>query len=176
MYTHCPHTCSAVTAGLRRAIEESGLAPFEYRVVSFSFDPNETADGLRSFRRRMQLPEGWVTLRARNPEALERTLKALDFHTISIGSEDFDHPNLIVVLSPDMRLASYLFGVTFSPSELRRSVRRARDGVSPVDAWRVNLFLFAAIGFFASTAAFAALLSRNRARRRTLATGSDLSK
>ena len=166
MYTHCPHTCSAVTAGVRRAIDQSGLAPAEYRVVSFSFDPNETADGLRAFRTRMQLPDDWTVLRARDPEVLERTLKALDFRTISVGDGDFDHPNLVAVLAPDRRLAGYLFGVTFSPSELARLVRRARDGVSAVEVWRVYFFLFAAIGFLASAAVFAVLLSRRRARHR----------
>jgi cytochrome oxidase Cu insertion factor (SCO1/SenC/PrrC family) len=165
MYTRCPHTCSAVTAGVRRAIDQSGLTPSEYRVLSFSFDPNETADGLRAFRARLQLPNDWLTLRARDPGTLERTLKALDFRTISMGNGDFDHPNLVAVLAPDMRLAGYLFGVTFSPTELARSVRRARDGVSAVDVWRIHFFLFTVIGFLASVGMFVVLLSRRRARQ-----------
>jgi len=165
MYTRCPHTCSAVTAAVRRAIDQSGLAPPEYRILSFSFDPSETADGLRAFRVRMQLPDDWLTLRARDPQTLERTLTALDFRTISMGHGDFAHPNLIAILTPDMRLAGYLFGVTFSPTELARSLRRARDGVSAVDTWHAYFFLFAAIGFLASAAVCAVLLSRRRARR-----------
>jgi protein SCO1/2 len=166
MYTHCPHTCSAVTAGVRRAIDQSGLAPSEYRVLSLSFDPNETPDGLRAFRARMQLPNDWLTLRARDTESLQRLLTALDFRTISMGNGDFDHPNLVAILAPDMRLAGYLFGVNFSPTELARLIRRAREGISAADAWRLYIFLFAAIGFLASAAVFAVLLSRKRARQR----------
>lgn len=164
MYTRCPTTCSAVTAGLRRALAESGLAPSEYRILSFSFDPKETDDGLRAFRARMQLPAEWLTLRPRQPETLERTLKALDFRTITLAEGNFEHPNLVAVLASDMRLAGYLFGVNFSPSELARLVRRARDGVSTVEAWRPYFFLFATLGFLASALLFAALLSRRRAR------------
>jgi cytochrome oxidase Cu insertion factor (SCO1/SenC/PrrC family) len=165
MYTRCPHTCSAVTTGLRRALDRSGLAPSEYRVVSFSFDPDETDAGLREFRARMRLPADWLTLRARSPEALARTLAALDFHTIAMDGGDFDHPNLVAVLAPDRRLAGYLFGIDFSGATLARMVRGARGGVSAIDAARPHLFLVAVVGFVASGAAFMLLLARRRARR-----------
>jgi protein SCO1/2 len=160
MYTHCPHTCSALTAGLRRALDRSGLAPSEYRIVSFSFDPRETDERLRAFRTRMQLPSSWWTLRARDPSSLQATLRSLDFRTISTADGDFDHPNLVAILAPDRRLASYLFGIEFSPSALARAVRRARNGFSPVDSWRPYLFFFAAVGFSGSAAAFGLLLWR----------------
>jgi protein SCO1/2 len=160
MYTHCPHTCSALTAGLRRALDRSGLSPSEYRIVSVSFDPEETDERLRAFRARMHLPGGWLTLRARDQSSLQGTLRSLDFRTISTGDGDFDHPNLVAILAPDQRLVSYLFGIDFSPSALARDVRRARDGFSPVDSWRPYLFFFAAVGFTASAAAFGLLLWR----------------
>jgi len=162
MYTRCPGTCSALTAEVRRALDQSGLAPTDYRIVSFSFDPHETADGLREFRDRMQLPSSWLTLRARTPAALERTLKSLDFRTITRGDGNFDHPNLVAVLAPDQRLAGYLFGIAFSPTELARAVRRARDGVSAADAWRPYAFLFAALGFLGSAWVLALLLAQRR--------------
>jgi protein SCO1/2 len=160
MYAHCPHTCSAVTTGLRRALKQSGLSPSEYRIVSFSFDPKETDEQLRQFRARLHLPSSWLTLRARDPLSLQRTLRSLDFRTISTTDGDFDHPNLVAVLAPDRRLASYLFGINFSPKALAGAVRRARVGVSPVDSWRPYLFFFAAVGFIGSTALFGFLLLR----------------
>jgi len=160
MYTHCPHTCSALTAGLQRALDRSGLAPSEYRIVSFSFDPEETDERLRAFRARMHLPESWVTLRARDPSSLQATLRSLDFRTISTADGDFDHPNLVAILAPDRRLASYLFGIEVSPRALARDVRRARNGVTPVDSWRPYLFFFATFGFVGSAVAFGVLLWR----------------
>jgi hypothetical protein len=162
MYTRCPSTCSAVTAALRRALNESGLTTAEYRVISFSFDPQETDAGLREFRARLHLPPEWLTLRARDSRALERTLRSLDFRTITTDDGTFDHPNLVAILAADMRLAGYLLGVNVSPSELARAVRRARDGVSAVDWWRPYLFLFAAVGFVASAVVFGVLLSRQK--------------
>ncbi len=173
MYTHCPHTCSALTAGLRRAVDQSGLSPSEYRIVSFSFDPQETDERLRQFRARMHLPSSWLTLRADDPLSLQRTLRSLDFRTISTADGDFDHPNLVAVLAPDQRLASYLFGVDFSPSALARAVRRARNGISPVDSWRPYLFFFAVVGFAGSAMVFGMLMRRRKksANSRRLAAG-----
>jgi len=162
IYTRCPHTCSAITTALKRALAESGLQPDSYRVLSFSFDPAETATGLRDFRVRMGLPPDWLTLRAGDGAALERTLRAIDFRTISTGGGGFDHPNLVAVLAPDMRLAGYVFGVSFAPDELGGVVRRARAGVSVLDRWRRVLFFFAVIGFAASGALFLWLWSRRR--------------
>jgi len=167
IYTRCPHTCSAITTALKRALAESGLQPDSYRVLSFSFDPAETATGLQEFRTRMGLPPDWLTLRAGDGAALERTLRAIDFRTISTGDGGFDHPNLVAVLAPDMRLAGYVFGVTFAPDELGVVVRRARTGVSVLDRWRPVVFFFAVIGFAASGALFLWLWSRRRRARMT---------
>jgi cytochrome oxidase Cu insertion factor (SCO1/SenC/PrrC family) len=172
MYTRCLGTCPAITASLRRALDQSGLAASEYRVLSFSFDPNETNDGLRQFRTRMRLPADWLVLRARDAPALERTLKNLDIRTITVGDGNFEHPNLVAVLAPDKRLVAYLFGVNFSAADLAGTVRRARAGVSAVDAWRPYIFAIAALGFCASGLLFVWLLSERRARVRSHPQGS----
>jgi cytochrome oxidase Cu insertion factor (SCO1/SenC/PrrC family) len=164
MYTRCLGTCPAITANLHRALDQSGLAASEYRVLSFSFDPNETADGLRQFRSRMQLPADWLLLRTRDPQALERTLKSLDFRTITMEDGNFEHPNLVAVLAPDRRLVAYLFGVNFSAADLAGTVRRARAGVSDIDAWRPYIFFIAVLGFVISGLLFVWLLSKRRLR------------
>jgi protein SCO1/2 len=166
MYTRCPHTCSAITTALRSALQRSALDPAEYRILSFSFDPHETAAGLQAFRARMRLPAEWLTLRARDPAALDRTLAGLDFRTITVAGNEFEHPNLVAVLAPDMRLTGYIFGINFSSAELARAVRRARAGVSAFDAWRAALFFFAAVGFLVSALLFGTLVARRRARAR----------
>jgi cytochrome oxidase Cu insertion factor (SCO1/SenC/PrrC family) len=165
MYTRCPHTCSALTTALRRALESSGLRATEYRVLSFSFDPKETGEGLRTFRDRLDVPPSWPTLRASDAASLQRTLASLDFRTVARGDGEFDHPNLVAVLTPDFELAGYVFGVNFSPTELARTVRRARTGVSWIDRWQAAVFFVAAMGFVGSTLAFVFLLHRRRARR-----------
>lgn len=163
IYTRCRYTCLPITAALRSALRQSGLQASEYRVLSFSFDPNETAESLAGFRHQLQLPAEWLTLRAKERESLERTLRALDFRTITMGDGQFEHPNLIAFLTPDRRLAGYLLGVTFSPSQLAAAVRGARNGVSPLAGWAGSVFAAAAIGLVASAFLFVTLLSKRRA-------------
>ncbi len=165
IYTRCPFTCTPITSALRSALEKSGLQGSQYRVVSFSFDPNETAEGLRAFRARMELPAPWLTLRAADAVAIERTLRALDFRTITIGNGEFAHPNLIAILAPDQRLVKYLFGTTFAPAELAAAVQRARSGAAFAEPWEPYLFTFAALGLLLSSLVFFSLLSRRWARR-----------
>jgi len=162
MYTSCPNTCSAVTSSLRRAIEQAGLATSGVHVVSFSFDPDETAENLKAFRARMNLPEQWITLRAGDKAALERTLRGLDFRTITLSAGVFEHPNLVAVLASGRRLSGFVFGVNFDATELANAVARARRGISVVDPWRPYFFFFAVVGFLFSAAAFAVLLARRR--------------
>lgn len=165
IYTRCAYTCGPITASLRSALDHSELQAAEYRVVSFSFDPAETTEGLRGFRTRMQLPQGWLLLRAADREALARTLVALDFRTITIGDGAIEHPNLVAFLTPDRRLAQYLFGVAFSASEVVAAVRRAQAGVSPLARWEGSLFAAAAVGLLLSAFVFFSLLSRRRRSR-----------
>jgi protein SCO1/2 len=162
IYTRCPYTCSPITAALRSALQASGLQPSEYRVVSFSFDPDETGESLRAFRRALQLPDSWLTLRAREPRALERTLGSLDFRTIKLGDGQYAHPNLIAVLAPDMRLTEYIFGVSFSPTQLAAAVRAARNGGSWVRGWHGHLLVFSGTGLLVSAFVFFTLLLKRR--------------
>ncbi len=162
IYTRCPFTCSPITNSLKAALRDSGLEPADYRVVSLSFDPYETGESLRRFREMLQLPDGWLTVRAAAPAALERTLGSLDFRTMTIGDGQYAHPNLLAVLTPDLRLNEYLLGVTFSPSQLAAAVRAARTGGTSARAWYRNLAVVSGVGLLVSATVFGALLLRRR--------------
>lgn len=165
IYTRCLHTCSPITNALRAALAAPALTARDYRVVSFSFDPGETGEGLRRFRDRMQLPAEWSTLRAGDAGALERTLAALDFRTITVGPGEIEHPNLVAILAPDRRLAEYVFGVNPTAAALRAALARARTGATGAGVER-HLLGVAAIGFVVSTLVFTALLVRRAGARR----------
>jgi cytochrome oxidase Cu insertion factor (SCO1/SenC/PrrC family) len=166
MYARCPHTCSPITQELVRALRESGLAASEYRVLSFSFDPEETEEAVRTFRERHALPPDWPALRATSPGALGRVLAALDFRTIRTGEAQFDHPNLVAVLTPDLRVSDYLLGVRFSPDALARSVRAARSGRLRSSTKGTLLTVGSALGLATSALAFMAVWERRRRRLR----------
>jgi len=163
IYTRCPFTCSPITAALKTALRESALAPSDYGVVSLSFDPRETGESLRAFRETLQLPTGWLTVRAATAEALERTLASMDFRTMAIGEGQYAHPNLLVVLTPEMRLNEYIFGVTFPPEQLAAAVRAARSGGASSYRWYGYVVVFSAVGLLLSAFVFFTLLLKRRA-------------
>jgi cytochrome oxidase Cu insertion factor (SCO1/SenC/PrrC family) len=162
IYTRCPTTCAALTASLQAALRASGLRPADYRALSFSFDPQETDASLAEFRERMRLPAEWVTLRAADPAALERTLRGLDFRTLQLDGGGFEHPNVVAVLDGDLRVVDYVYGLPPSPDALARTIRRARTGASPLDRWRPYALLLTGAGFALSAAVFLAVLGRRR--------------
>ena len=161
IYTHCPSTCSPITAALQTALRGSGLLPSDYRVVSLSFDPDETADSLAAFRARLRLAPEWLTVRAGDRTALEATLRALDVRTVTRDDGGFDHPNLIVVLGADRKLVGYVFGVAPAAAELSALLSRARGGAASASR-SAGLFGAAALGLALSAGVFVALLSRRR--------------
>jgi len=129
--------------------------------MSVSFDPDETAERLQMFRAHLGLPAEWLTLRARERTDLARMLAAIDFRTIVTDDGEFQHPNLIAILTPDFRLAGYLFGVDFAPNELADAVRQARVGpIAGRSHWRA--FLAAALGFAVSAFVFVVAIARHR--------------
>ena len=162
IYSRCPYTCSPITHALQAALARTDLTRGEYRVISLSFDPAETANGLRTFRTNLQLPPEWLTLRARDPAALQRTLDGLDFRTIALDNGQFAHPDLIVILSSDFRVSEFLFGVDFEPAQLSAAVHSARTGGSRLAAWRPLLFPIAAAGTLASAFVLALRVMRRR--------------
>lgn len=167
IYTRCRSTCSAITAGLATALRRTGLDAGDYRVLSLSIDPRETDAGLAEFRTRMQLPSSWVTVRAADPAALQRTLRSLDFRTIELDGGHFEHPNLVTVLDGERRAVAMVYGVAPSPEEIGAALALARDGAAASHGWRPYLFFFAAVGYFISSSVVAALLHRARQRRLT---------
>lgn len=169
IYTQCQSTCSAITSGLAAALRRGGLKPDDYRVLSLSFDPQETDAGLAAFRARMQLPPEWATVRAADPATLQRVLRSLDFRTLQLDNGHFEHPNLVTVLDAERRAVAIVYGVTPSATDLAAAVSRARDGVSALDRWRPYLFFFAVVGLLASAAVFFLLLRRAQHRVRVQA-------
>lgn len=171
-YARCPRSCSPITKSLQAALAGGGMSKAGYRVVSLSFDPAETAEHLAAFRANLKLPEEWLTARAVDMAALGATLRGLDFRTFTRDDGGFDHPNVVIVLTADRRVAGYVLGIDVSDTELAALVRRAAAGETATSGPVPGLLVVAAIGLALSVGAFVALLGRRLARRRRAAPGS----
>ncbi|MFL5291579.1 MAG: SCO family protein [Myxococcales bacterium] len=138
MYFDCPMLCSLVERGLVKGLSESGLAlGKDYAAVTVSFNPKDTP------RQAMEAQAGYVAHLANRQAAtardwafltgpeteIHRLAEALGFnYRWDKPTQQFEHPAVIFVLTPDGRIARYLYGVEFLARDLRLAVVEASQG------------------------------------------------
>jgi protein SCO1 len=135
-YYSCPMLCAQVIGGLASALGVISLVPGrDLEVVALSFDPRDApgsahekkADYLRRYGR----PEAAAAshfLTADQP-SIDRLTKAAGFrYAWDEKTQQFAHPSGVVVLTPDGRLARYMFGIEFGPRDLRLALVEASEG------------------------------------------------
>ncbi len=143
VYYRCPQLCTQVLNGL---LKSSQAVPLEigrdYQVVTVSFDPDEgpelAAEKKRQYVRAYRRDggeRGWHFLTG-DKLAIERLTSAVGFrYRYEPRSKQFAHASGIVIASPEGRLARYLYGIDYSPHDLRLGLLDSSAGRigSPVD-------------------------------------------
>ena len=134
-YYHCPSLCGVVRHDLFNALHNSGLtAGRDYRLVSLSIDPAETAaDAAQAKLSDLAYASitdgtGWHYLigSAEAVAAIADTVGFRDRYDEPL--KQFLHPAGIVVLTGAGVVSSYLLGVGFTAGDLRAALLRAGDG------------------------------------------------
>jgi protein SCO1/2 len=143
VYYECPMLCTLTLNGLTGAL---AAIPFEvgreFDVVTVSFNPRETpelaAQKKKSYLARYRRPgaeAGWRFLTG-DEAAISRLTAAVGFrYAWDDETKQFAHPAGIVVVTPEGRIARYLYGIEYAPKDLRLALVEAskkRIG-SPVD-------------------------------------------
>jgi cytochrome oxidase Cu insertion factor (SCO1/SenC/PrrC family) len=144
MFTKCQSACPRVVDGLKRALAGSSRDVNDYRVFLFSFDATDTPESLASFRRRERVPLSW-TLATADPASIHALMESISFR-YATASGSLIHPNLMVVLSPDLKTGKYLFGTRHSAAELDRALDVATgrpDWLQTVAQYAFALLIFA---------------------------------
>lgn len=142
-YYECPLLCPTVKKGIARAVGESSYTLGEdYRIVSLSFDHEETPAVARSEQARVLTgPESgpqfadienpqqaWRFLTGREP-AVRAIADAVGYGYKYLPKQDeFGHAAGIVFLAPDGTVSSYLLGVDFPGRQFDLAVANAAEG------------------------------------------------
>jgi protein SCO1/2 len=116
MYTRCPSACLLTVAQLKRALSNSNTDPTQFRVLLFSFDPNETPATLAPYREREAIPLSWIIGRSDQSD-IDALLESIGFQSAKAGTE-FMHPNLVVFLDAKLRVAKWIYGTDYSAADL----------------------------------------------------------
>jgi protein SCO1 len=136
VYYECPSLCTMTLNGLVSAMNALTFdAGREYDVVTVSFEPRETAAlataKKEAYLQRYKRPgaaAGWHFLTG-EPEQIARLTKAVGFrYTWDERIRQYAHPSGVVVLTPEGRIARYLFGIEYAPKDLRFALIEASQG------------------------------------------------
>ena len=165
-YYECPMLCTQVltgmTSGLKGLQFEAGR---EFEVVVVSIDPGE-GPGLAAQKKAMHTAhydragtEGaWHFLTGRKAD-IDRLAQAVGFsYSYDEKTDQYAHRAGLMMLTPDGRLARYLFGIDFAPRDLRLAMVEAADRKigSPV----VNAVLLACYHYDPAAGAYGLMAMR----------------
>lgn len=126
VYTKCYSTCTVINNGLQTAIKELGTLGKDFNMISFSFDSSDKVEDLviNDIRWKMD-GSSWKTV----------TASAADIQTLmtSIGYEydydpqtkQFNHPSILIVLTPSGRISRYIYGINPSKKDLNLAIIEA---------------------------------------------------
>lgn len=133
-YYRCPMLCGLVLGGLADAVQKTGWTPGEdFTAVTISFDPRDTpAEAARSRTTTLSRASGergdWAFLVGGEREVAQ-VADAVGFrYAYDPSTEQYAHPAVAIVLTPEGRVSRYLYGVRFAPRDIRLALVEAGAG------------------------------------------------
>ncbi len=153
-YHTCPMLCSLV---LDAAVKSLNMVPWtvggEFDVVSLSIDPHDTPE--TATRKRRQVVDSYARSKAASrPTAgwhflvgdeanIRKVTDAVGFqYRYDERQKQYAHPAAIYLLTPEGRVARYLYGIEYPPSDVRLGLLEASEGRSISTTERVLLFCY----------------------------------
>jgi protein SCO1/2 len=135
-YYDCPMLCTQVINGLASALGVLSLDPgHDFEIVTVSFDPRDTPAAATAKKatyieryHKAGAAEAWHFLTGEQT-SITRLTKAAGFRYVwDKETNQFAHPTGVIVVTPDGRLARYLFGIEYGPRDLRFAIVEASAG------------------------------------------------
>jgi len=150
-YHTCPMLCSLVLDATVRSLNDVGwTVGREFDVVSISIDPKDTPE--TATRKRSQVvgaylrakgsPAGWHFL-VGDETNIRQVTDAIGFkYNYDARQRQYAHPAAIYLLTPDGRIARYLYGIEYPPSDVRLGLLEATEGRSISTTERLLLYCY----------------------------------
>lgn len=147
-YFKCVDLCEQIGMDLASALDRSmSVAGKDYRVISFSIDPEETPEDARTIRNRTlpmftkPFPQDAWDFVTGSDESIDAITDAVGFHYRKVGN-DFDHPIGLIFVSPEGKITRYVHGLAYLPAEISLSVMSASTGTVAPAVAKVLRFCF----------------------------------
>ncbi|MHC4443860.1 MAG: SCO family protein [Planctomycetota bacterium] len=137
VYYRCPGICTPLLQEKAWVADNCDLAPGQdYRMITISFDPKETADLAKTKKANMldlikakQIPtDGWRFLTG-DEKNIRKITEAVGFYYMPDRNKvDFVHGATIIFLSGEGKIVRYLIGTRFNPVDVKMAVLDASEG------------------------------------------------
>ena len=148
VYYNCPQLCTLI---LNRQVEimkqMPGTPGDQYEVVSISIDPRETPE-VASQKKASYLATygkpapGWHFLTDRDDNA-RRLAEMLGYHyRWDPRIQQYAHVAAIMILTPEGKMARYLYGINYRAIDLRFGLAEAAENRSSLSIEKVLLFCY----------------------------------
>ena len=135
-YSTCPMLCSLELNGLVASLKQlDWTAGGEFKIVTVVLDPKETpsqatqskARYVRQYGREAAAA-GWHFLTG-SESTIKQVAGSVGFsYGFNEKRNEYIHPAAIMVLSPEGRIARYLYGIEYHPKTMRLSLVEAAEG------------------------------------------------
>jgi protein SCO1/2 len=149
-YSSCPMLCSLqLTAFVTGLKQLDFTANKQFRIVTVLLDPNETGDSARRFRSRYLAQygrpgsePGWTFLTGSDAN-IRALAKAVGFsYAYNEARGEYVHPAALTLLSPEGKVARYLYGLEYPGKTLRLGLVEASEGRVGTSLDRLVLYCF----------------------------------
>jgi protein SCO1 len=148
IYYSCPNLCNLILNGQAEVMRQIPWNPGDqYEVVTISIDPKETYE-LASKKKATYIESlnrpspGWHFLTDKDDNS--KTLaEQIGFHyRYDEQQQQFAHAAAIFVLTPEGRVARYLYGARFRPMDVRFALAEASEGRTTMAVEKILLFCY----------------------------------
>jgi protein SCO1/2 len=149
-YFSCPMLCGLHLNGLASSLKPLKLEPGQdFEIVTVSFDPRDTPEKasvkkketLERYERR-GAENGWHFLTG-DADQIKALTAAVGFrYQYDEKRGEFAHPAGVVLLTPEGHVSRYLFGIDYSPRDLRLGLVESAQGKIGTLIDQVLLFCF----------------------------------
>jgi protein SCO1/2 len=157
MYYRCPMNCNLVLQNLVesiRAMPADFSVGKQFNIVCVSFDPKEHGS-LAAAKKEVTLGEygrpgaeaGWRFLTG-TKDAIAEVMSSIGYQfEFDKAYKEYNHPNAIIVLSPEGKTTRYFYGFNYSGDiELKGEKVKQADGTEKVPTTTLRLSLIEAAG------------------------------
>jgi len=134
VYYECPSICTPLLTDLTEILDEIALEPdSDFRVITISFDSEETFGLAKSKKAnyfammKRKIPQTSWRFLTGEEQNIKKITDTVGFRYKKVEDE-WVHAGAILAVSPEGKIARYLFGITFLPFDVKLALVEAAEG------------------------------------------------